>query len=305
MRLLLLTIGLGLLLAAAATADHVSSSPTASARLAEEAGDTSWAVVVDWAVNCSGASEPSYYGNLNLVDTESGERIYMGGISHGSGSTRQLVERRDKPRTVAPEIRASCGESNPPGGHGSEFQTVTGAGVTVPARGSATGGGGGGGTTTNPDRRPGGPADPLASGGCANEIRGTEGNDRLAGGAGGDLIYGLGGRDILVGRGGHDCLVGGAGTDALTGGAGDDRLTGGGSGDVIGGSGGDDHLEGGSGGDLLNGGRGTDSFDAGAGNDRVMARDGRRETVRCGSGRDRATVDRRDRLRGCEIVVGR
>ena len=297
---------LALLLIAApvAIADHVSSSPSASARLAEEVSSSSWAVVVDWAVNCSGGgTDPNYYGNLSLVDTETSEAIYMGGISSASGSTRQLVERRDKPRTMAPEIRASCGESGPPH-HGSEFQTVRGAGVTVPARGSTTGTGGGGtgGDETNPDRRPGGPADPLRPGGCVTERRGTNGDDRLLGTAGGDLIYGLGGRDIIAARGGDDCLVGGPGGDSLNGERGADRLTGGLAGDVIAGGAGPDLLDGGAGGDLLNGGSGTDRFDAGSGNDRVMARDGRRETIRCGTGRDRATVDRGDRVRGCERV---
>ena len=272
-----------LVAAPVALAEHVTSSPSASARLAEEVSDTSWAVVVDWAVNCAGGGDnPSYFGNLNLVDTETNERIYMGGISSASGSTRQLVARRDKPRTMAPEIRAACGESGPPN-HGSDFQTIRGAGVVVPARGS-TGGGGTGGDTTNPDRRPGGPADPLASGGCAVERRGTAGADKLDGGAGHDLLYGLGGADLIRGLAGNDCLVGGDGSDRLFGAGGADRLTAG------------------AGADHLHGGTGADVLDAGSGNDVLRARDGRRETVRCGSGRDRAVVDRRDRVSGCERV---
>lgn len=302
----ILPVLLALLVAApVALAAHVSSSPTASARLAERISDNSWAVVVDWAVNCSGAgAEPNYYGDLTLVDADTGERMYMGGISSASGSTRQPVERRAMPRRVYPELRASCGDG---GGtnHGSDTHTVVGGAVEVPAKGDEDGDGtiDGAGGGTNPDRRPGGPADPLTAGGCAVERRGTNGDDRLGGTSGGDLIYGLGGKDIISGRGGADCLVGGAGTDALNGDGGADRLTGGLSGDVIGGGAGGDFLDGGAGGDLLNGAGGVDRFDAGAGNDRVMARDGRRETVRCGSGRDRATVDRRDRVRGCEIVV--
>jgi hypothetical protein len=47
-------------------------------------------------------------------------------------------------------------------------------------------------------------------------------------------------------------------------------------------------------------GAGTDAFDAGAGDDTIEARDRRRETIRCGSGRDR-----NDRLIGCERVTRR
>jgi hypothetical protein len=55
----------------------------------------------------------------------------------------------------------------------------------------------------------------------------------------------------------------------------------------------------------LAGGAGTDAFDAGAGDDTIDARDRRRETIRCGSGRDRVAADRNDRLIGCERVTRR
>lgn len=308
MRRIVPLVALLLVAAPVAIADHVSSSPSATARLAEEVSSSSWAVVVDWAVNCSGTGgDPNYYGSLNLVDTETNETIYMGGISSASGSTRQLVERRDKPRTMAPEIRASCGES---GGtnHGSEFQTVRGAAVTVPARGSTTGtgDGGDGGGDTNPDRRPGGPADPLAPGGCANTMRAVSpAGELIQGTERGDLIYGLGGPDALFGNGGADCLVGRGGSDILAGGSGADRITGGSGKDDLSGGAGRDSLDGGGGADHLTGNGGVDRFDGGAGNDVIRARDRRRETIRCGSGRDRAIVDRSDRVRGCERVSRR
>jgi Ca2+-binding RTX toxin-like protein len=52
----------------------------------------------------------------------------------------------------------------------------------------------------------------------------------------------------------------------------------------------------------LVGGPGFNRFDAGAGNDVINARNGRAELVSCGSGRDRARVDRSDRVRNCERV---
>lgn len=63
-----------------------------------------------------------------------------------------------------------------------------------------------------------------------------------------------------------------------------------------------DLLTGGRGDDTLIGGPGVNAYDAGPGKDYLDARNGRREFVRCGSGKDRARLDRRDRARGCERV---
>jgi len=49
-------------------------------------------------------------------------------------------------------------------------------------------------------------------------------------------------------------------------------------------------------------GGGGDVIRAGAGNDRVYARNGRRDFVDCGPGRDTAWVDKSDVVRNCEIV---
>jgi Ca2+-binding RTX toxin-like protein len=61
-------------------------------------------------------------------------------------------------------------------------------------------------------------------------------------------------------------------------------------------------LRGLAGNDLLDGGRGADRLDGGSGNDTLAARDGTRDTVACGPGRDKATVDSLDRVSGCETV---
>jgi dipeptidyl aminopeptidase/acylaminoacyl peptidase len=135
--------------------------------------------------------------------------------------------------------------------------------------------------TEDPDWGPAaaivGPA-PVAPqpGACSNGQRGTSAGERLTGTAFGDRLFGLGGDDVLRGLAGADCLVGGPGDDDLGGGAGNDRLT---------------------------GNSGKNKYSAGAGNDKVNARNGTREIVNCGPGRrDSATVDRRDRVRGCEKV---
>jgi hypothetical protein len=53
---------------------------------------------------------------------------------------------------------------------------------------------------------------------------------------------------------------------------------------------------------ILRGGRGRDLLTGGRGDDQIDSRDSARDRVRCGGGRDRARADRRDRLRGCEVV---
>ncbi len=137
-------------------------------------------------------------------------------------------------------------------------------------------------------------------------LAGRGGNDQLDGGGDADALYGEDGRDVLIGSGGTDALNGGTGNDRLSGGSsadrlvgssGDDRLVGGSSHDRLTGGTGDDDLSGGSGRDDLSGGSGTDTFDV---------RDGARDRVDCGSGRDSVTADRSDRVaRDCERVRGR
>ena len=292
---------------APALADHVSATPHASARLGERLSDNSWVVVVDWRIECTGPApgQANSTGSLNLDDVDTGEAIYGGGTAGASGSDRLPVERRAQPRRMRPRIKASCFDGGP-GNHGSETVEVVGNIVSVPAKGDENGDGvidppaGGGGPAAPPggglpggagDQGRsdfpgfGGPADPLRAGGCATQKLGTGRGETLDGTSAADLIFGLAGNDRIRGRGDDDCLVGGPGKDRLIGGPGADRLTGG------------------RGADTLVGGPGVNRYDAGAGRDVVDARNGRRELVSCGSGRDRARVDRRDRVRRCERVT--
>ena len=165
--------------------------------------------------------------------------------------------------------------------------------------------------------------DPLEVAACANRVVGTDRADTLTGGPVGDLLKGLGGNDRLSGLAGDDCLnggleddslSGGSGADRLTGGSGDDTLGGGADNDSLSGGGGQDRLRGGAGDDYLHGGAGDDRLTGGGGknrylartgDDRVSAANGVRETVNCGGGTDRATVDRNDRAVGCETVTRR
>jgi hypothetical protein len=108
-------------------------------------------------------------------------------------------------------------------------------------------------------------------------------------------------------------LNGGAGDDVLTGGAGSDRLFGERGRDLVRGGARGDMLDGGLGNDRLIGSAGLDMLEGGPGADRLEAREDRsageqpkKDRVDCGAGRrDRAIVDRRDRVTRCEQVTPR
>jgi hypothetical protein len=163
------------------------------------------------------------------------------------------------------------------------------------------------------------PAPPVAAK-CT--IRGTSGRDILRGTNGRDVICGFGGDDVIRAGGGDDTVRGGTGDDKITGGAGDNTIAGGGGDDVLRGRLGDDRLNGGAGDDVLrggggrdviwgrqgadrlSGGAGRDVLHGGTGRDRLLAADGRRDTVDGGRGADVGVVDRRlDRLRSIQRVV--
>jgi Ca2+-binding RTX toxin-like protein len=274
-----------LALPSASRADHISITATVTARLKERASSRAWLVEVAWNVQCIGVGSggAGYSGNLNLIDVDSGERIYMGGVSGASGKADQLVYAKATERHMKAELKISC----------FEYPSLHGAGPIVVTSGAS---GGAAGSLVIPAlgddgeghryRRGGSdPTEPLQDGGCKNALQGTNDPDTLTGARGGDIIFGYGAADRLRGASGHDCLLGGRGADTLRGDAGDDRLTGG------------------SGADVLVGGPGSNAYDAGSGNDRVDAANRRIELVRCGAGKDRARVDRRDRVSGCERVT--
>jgi Ca2+-binding RTX toxin-like protein len=168
------------------------------------------------------------------------------------------------------------------------------------------------------------PTEPQAPGaggfvpGPAGPTGPTNGNDVLNGTPLADVICGLLGNDTINGLGGNDTLFGDAcnktarahaaavvkdGNDRLSGGDGDDTLYGAGGKDVLNGGTGRDRLFGGGGNDALTGAAGVNAYSGGAGNDTISARNRKPDSVDCGPGkRDRATVDRRDRVKRCETV---
>ena len=288
-RRFLLTCCAGILLAglawpAAGLANHISITAEVSARLKQRWTQDSWIVEVSWTATCIGAgpSGASYQGFLYLVDVDTGDRTFMGGVSSAPGKAEQLVHAKARQQRLQPELQISCFDNDTLHGsgtkivHGGDTGGVGGI-VVIPAlhddgEGGQGGGGGGGGD----------PTQPLHTGACKIPLQGTDKPETLTGTGAGDIVFGYGGGDRIRGASGHDCLLGGRGNDTLRGEGGDDRLTGG------------------SGADLLIGGPGTNAYDAGRGNDVVQAANGRREVVRCGAGKDRARADRRDRLYGCE-----
>jgi Ca2+-binding RTX toxin-like protein len=272
---------------APAAADHLTPSGKIFGEVAAYDGGGSWTVDVQWAGECLGAPggpETKYGGHIWMTDTATGERIYVGGFVTQAGIKQPRFTSGAKPRTLAIELIITCYIAFP--NHGADYSvTVPGNVVTIPARFAGFGGGGGSGGGVGGGGDGVDPGVPLGPGGCGPAILGTNGPDELTGGDEGEIVVGFAGKDVLDGRLGHDCLIGVGSADRLLGGDGNDRLTGGR---------GRDHLA---------GGRGVNAYDAGPGNDRIAARNGKRELVICGSGRDRASADRRDRTRGCELVV--
>jgi hypothetical protein len=271
----------------AASSAEPRVSATVSALVKERRSTDNWTVELSWTASCQGVSAgktPVYNGELYMVDLDTGERHHAGGVVDTSGQ-RSVSGKRDwyvtarrREQHLRPEFTIDCYEQFPQ--LGGPTITVTGNPVTIPpAFGGRRGGSGGGG---GGDYGTGDPTAPLGAGGCINALLGTNGADTLTGGSDGDVIIGFSGNDRIRGDSDHDCLIGGKGNDRLDGEPGSDRLTGG------------------RGKDVLVGGPGVNAYDAGPGNDYVNARNGTRELVRCGRGRDRARVDRRDRARSCE-----
>jgi hypothetical protein len=138
---------------------------------------------------------------------------------------------------------------------------------------------------------------------CVNVFTGTEAADTIRGSAFGDTINGLAGNDKLSGVGGDDCVRGNAGNDRLDGGAGNDKLTGGTGNDKLSGGSGEDRLSGEAGNDRLSGGSGKNTFYGGSGKDTISARNGEQDRIDCGTGKDKVTADRVDRVKqNCERI---
>jgi Ca2+-binding RTX toxin-like protein len=146
-------------------------------------------------------------------------------------------------------------------------------------------------------------SDSLSGGEGDDTILGAAGQDRIFGDPGDDSLHGGADRDNIRGASGDDEVYGDAGNDFVAGGSNNDRVSGGAGNDSIRGESGNDSLFGGSGNDSISTGPGSDKVSGGSGRDTIDAANGRVNTIRCGSGRDKVKADRSDRVsRDCEVV---
>jgi Tol biopolymer transport system component len=207
-----------------------------------------------------------------------------------------------------------------------KLANVPGAAAQVCA---TTGGDEGTGNPPGGDPPPGGPNSPvdgtppvpdptpIADNGN-NTLTGTAAGETLCGLLGNDVINALAGNDTVygdncgvkariagaqAGAGGNDTLYGGTGNDTLYGAGGADKLFGGDGNDTLSGGKGKDALDGGKGNDKLTGGADVNTYKGGTGDDTISAQNKKKDTIDCGAGKkDRATVDKIDKVKGCEKV---
>ena len=153
----------------------------------------------------------------------------------------------------------------------------------------------------------GGLGEDRMSGSSGNDgLRGGSSPDRINGGFGNDRLHGQAGGDRIAGSRGRDRVNGGSSNDVISSGSSNDRAAGDQGNDRINGNSGNDALFGNSGNDRITGSTGADRISGGGGNDRINSRDGRRDRLDCGRGRDRLIADRFDRVaRNCERVSRR
>jgi Ca2+-binding RTX toxin-like protein len=130
---------------------------------------------------------------------------------------------------------------------------------------------------------------PLCDGNRA-DVAGSEGADVIPGSNSSDTVAALGGDDDVDGGESDDLVCAGDGNDEVRGDSGDPLIFGA---DVLFGEEGDD---------VLTGNRYPDVLDGGPGDDVLRGRGGGKDRLKCGPGRDKATADRKDRVRGCERV---
>lgn len=235
-----------------------------------------------WSIRTAAEADwPQQNRLLEIMDDRDGELSIFGTIldhaspvtAPGSGTAAAGMSEADLAsvgRTLSyndPQVGAAV--CNPACGEGTADDRNVELLIRDPRR-SAVGGGGG--------------APGL---GCHGDISGTAGKDRLMGTRRDDRLFGRGGRDRIFGLAGNDCIEGNRGRDRLLGGIDNDLISGGGARDVI---------RPGPGEDLAIGGRGRDL---------IKSRDGERDRVVCGKGRDVAKVDRVDVVEGCERVLRR
>jgi hypothetical protein len=255
-----------------------------------------------WSGDCTGTGACQ----LTMTSNRSVQAVFM------------KIEDADGDGAVPP---ADCNDANPavkPGatdvpGNGVD-EDCNGADAQVPPPPPPPPGPG----PTDPEPEDPSPLDVFGADDGDNNITGTPAGEKICGLLGNDVVSALAGNDTVygdlcgvkaklsaaqAGAGVNDTLNGGAGNDALYGAGGADKLFGGDGNDTLDGGSGRDTLDGGKGNDKLIGGKDVNKIKGGAGDDTVRARNGKKDTIDCGSGRkDSAEVDKADRVKGCEKV---
>jgi Ca2+-binding RTX toxin-like protein len=176
-----------------------------------------------------------------------------------------------------------------------------------------------------------GGADQMTGGAGNDQVSGGDGNDKLDGGLGADRLRGGLGGDVVLGGAQNDRLYADLGNDSINGGSGVDTadysgatavkvnlakkkalglgtdvvglvevVIGSSKGDVLIGDGRANRILGGGGNDTIAPGKGKDTASAGAGRDKILAKDGTRDRLNGGPGRDSGRVDRIDVKRSIE-----
>jgi Ca2+-binding RTX toxin-like protein len=134
-------------------------------------------------------------------------------------------------------------------------------------------------------------------------VVGTNKADKITGSNKADRIILLGGKDKGSAGRGNDCVDGGKQNDTVEGGLGNDSLYGMAGNDTVLAGTGNDRSFGGAGNDKMRADYGRDLVDGGAGADRIVSTTlGPAATVNCGSGKDRARVNKNEvrKSKSCE-----
>jgi Ca2+-binding RTX toxin-like protein len=251
----------------------------------------------------------------DLIDGGGGDDTVLGGLDSGSdglsgGDGNDMV-------------RGAAGDDSLAGGPGTDDLGAGGGSDALMGDGGD-------------DVLAGGPGLDALDGGDGNDtlrggdivLVGADGADDIVGGLGDDAILGGPGNDTLDGGLGADSLRGEAGRDTVTyqdrstpvtvtlddlpndGEAGEadnvasdiEAVVGGAVGDTLRGNPAPNDLGGGSGSDYIDPAAGVDTISGGSARDALRSRDGTRDNVSCGGGRDFAIVDPADVVRDCERV---
>ena len=129
-----------------------------------------------------------------------------------------------------------------------------------------------------------------------NTLTGTKGSNTIHAKGGGDDVKGLQGEDYLYGGRGGDAMAGGAGFDVVEGGEGNDWMSGNRGNDRI--SGMDDSTFSST---ARKKSRKVEVLIGESGNDTFRAKDGKKDIIRGGPGRDTAYFDKVDKVKGVEV----